>query len=71
MKYYRYRIQSYCDHWGGVVIAENKERALDQIIDAYRENRHDIVDEDVAVWEVERDEETAELYGKHNVIECY
>ncbi len=69
MKYYRYSIQNGC--WGGVAIAENKERALDQIIDAYREDRHDIVDEDVAVWEVERDEETAELYAKHNVIECY
>lgn len=69
MKYYRYSTQNGC--WGGVVIAENKERALDQIIDAYREDGHDIVDEDAAVWEVERDEETAELCAKHNVIECY
>lgn len=69
MKYYRYSIDNGC--WGGVVIAEDKSKALDQIIDAYREDGHDITDEDVAVWEVEKDEETAELYAKHNVIECY
>lgn len=53
MKYYRYSIDG--GAWGGVAIAESKQRALDQIIDAYREDGHDITDEDVAVWEVEKD----------------
>ncbi len=69
MKYYRYSIQN---GWrGGVVIAEYESRALDQIIDEYREDGRDITDEDVAVWEVEKDEKTVELYTKHKVIECY
>ena len=69
MKYYRYSIQN---GWrGGVVIAECESRALDQIIDAYREDGHDITDEDVGVWELEKDEKTVELYRKHKVIGCY